>query len=178
MIKINWSLQHKHDTAANWTTDNPKLLVGQFGFETDTNKLKCGDGDNFWNDLDYITGSVGATEWGQITGNIEDQSDLAPYVNSLNNYQSVSTGSPGVTLIFGRNRIWNTVASPATGDFALSTPGTPGIINIVIHQQGSTPNFAAGLKKLSGTYSTTAVNVLKFQHFDDSNVFYTIEQLT
>lgn len=175
MTALTWSLQHKHDTAANWTSENPVLLIGQFGYEIDTNKIKVGNGVDAWNDRPYITSS-GSTVWGDITGNIEDQLDLPGYVNSLNQYQ-VIPGDVGVTLAFSRNRIYGSVASPSSGDLALITNGTPGIISIVIHQQGSTPSFAIGLKKLSGTYSTTSVNVLRFQFFDSSNVFYTIEQV-
>ena len=53
--------QQKRDTAANWALDanNPILLSGEFGYETDTGKLKIGDGETAWNDLAYqVSGSV------------------------------------------------------------------------------------------------------------------------
>lgn len=39
--------------AAVWTAANPLLKEGEPGFESDTNKMKVGDGLNRWNDLDY-----------------------------------------------------------------------------------------------------------------------------
>lgn len=38
----------RRDTAANWTTVNPVLASGQFGYETDTGILKIGDGVATW----------------------------------------------------------------------------------------------------------------------------------
>lgn len=49
--------QQKRDTASNWVTNNPILLAGEIGFESDTNKIKIGDGVTNWNDLSYINGS-------------------------------------------------------------------------------------------------------------------------
>lgn len=40
-------------TAAEFTSDNPVLNVGQLGYETDTKKGKLGDGITAWNSLDY-----------------------------------------------------------------------------------------------------------------------------
>lgn len=46
----------RRDTAANWTAENPVLLLGEVGFETDTRKLKLGDGTTAWNSLLYVQG--------------------------------------------------------------------------------------------------------------------------
>jgi hypothetical protein len=48
------TMQQKRGTASNWTSSNPILLAGEIGFETDTNKIKVGDGTNHWNDLSYV----------------------------------------------------------------------------------------------------------------------------
>lgn len=45
MAQITYTIQAKRDTAANWTANNPTLAEGEFGFETDTKKLKIGDGN-------------------------------------------------------------------------------------------------------------------------------------
>lgn len=49
----------RNDTAANWASANPVLAKGEQGLETDTNKLKAGDGVTAWNSLAYVTGSSG-----------------------------------------------------------------------------------------------------------------------
>lgn len=46
----------RRDTAANWTAANPVLLNGEVGFETDTRKLKLGDGTTAWTSLLYVQG--------------------------------------------------------------------------------------------------------------------------
>lgn len=55
--KIDWTLQHYTNTAANFTSINPILLVGQVGIETDdlltAPKYKIGDGLTAWNTLPY-----------------------------------------------------------------------------------------------------------------------------
>jgi len=48
--------QNKRDTAANWTSNDPILLEGEFGYETDTGKLKIGDGTTAWSSLSYCSG--------------------------------------------------------------------------------------------------------------------------
>lgn len=49
----------RRDTAAAWTAANPVLADGEPGYETDTNKLKIGNGSTAWVTLPY-TGGVGA----------------------------------------------------------------------------------------------------------------------
>ena len=43
----------RNDIAANWTANNPTLLAGEFGAESDTGYFKIGDGATTWNDLSY-----------------------------------------------------------------------------------------------------------------------------
>lgn len=43
----------RNDTANNWTTNNPVLLKGEIGLETDTGKYKIGDGTSNWQALQY-----------------------------------------------------------------------------------------------------------------------------
>lgn len=47
-------LQSRRGTAAQWTTANPILASGEFGYETDTKKLKLGDGTTAWTALAYF----------------------------------------------------------------------------------------------------------------------------
>lgn len=49
-------------TAASWAATNPKLELGEIGYEIDTRKIKVGDGEYRWNDLPYIyTGTGGGS---------------------------------------------------------------------------------------------------------------------
>ena len=49
-------IQHRSDTAANWTSVNPTLAQGEIGFETDTIAIKIGDGTTAWASLKYWHG--------------------------------------------------------------------------------------------------------------------------
>ena len=51
------ALQLKRNTAAGWVSENSVLASGEQGFETDTGKMKIGDGESAWNDLDYLKSS-------------------------------------------------------------------------------------------------------------------------
>lgn len=46
-------IQLRRDTSANWTTANPVLAQGELGLETNTRKIKVGDGATAWNSLPY-----------------------------------------------------------------------------------------------------------------------------
>lgn len=46
-------IQIRRDTAANWTSVNPVLAQGEEGWETDTGKMKIGDGGTSWTSLGY-----------------------------------------------------------------------------------------------------------------------------
>jgi len=48
-------IQFRRDTAANWTSVNPLLAQGEIGLETDTVRLKFGNGINDWNSLPYYS---------------------------------------------------------------------------------------------------------------------------
>ena len=52
--ELNTRIQLKHGLAANWTKSNPVLLAGEMGIETDTLKMKVGDGISNWKTLGYL----------------------------------------------------------------------------------------------------------------------------
>ncbi len=47
-------IKFRKETAANWSTVNPVLNEGEPGIETDTLKMKVGNGTSSWNSLDYV----------------------------------------------------------------------------------------------------------------------------
>jgi len=59
-MAVNTQLQFRRGTASQWTSTNPVLAAGEFGYETDTGKAKIGNGSTAWTSLAYaITGEVG-----------------------------------------------------------------------------------------------------------------------
>ena len=53
-MPVETQIQHRRDTASNWTSTNPTLAAGEIGVETDTLKQKVGDGSTAWTSLAYI----------------------------------------------------------------------------------------------------------------------------
>ena len=47
-------IQLRRDTSSNWTSSNPTLSQGELGHETNTGKLKVGDGSTAWTSLGYV----------------------------------------------------------------------------------------------------------------------------
>lgn len=52
------TVQNKTGTASAWTSVNPTLSKGEIGIESDTYKMKVGDGVNNWTDLPYAAQST------------------------------------------------------------------------------------------------------------------------
>jgi hypothetical protein len=71
--------QQRIDTAANWVTKNPVLLVGELGIESDTGKIKAGNGVAVWNSLAYIGITTEYLEANYVkkTGNAASATKLA-----------------------------------------------------------------------------------------------------
>lgn len=56
MGKLNATILLRSDTSTNWLNANPILALGEAGYETNTHKLKIGNGTTNWKDLNYIAG--------------------------------------------------------------------------------------------------------------------------
>ena len=57
-ITLTALMKQRYDTAANWTAQNPTLLAGEFGIESDTKRWKVGDGSTAWTSLLYSNGGT------------------------------------------------------------------------------------------------------------------------
>ena len=55
MATTRQRIQLRRDTAAAWTAANPVLLAGEVGYESDTGKLKVGNGASAWSALAYVS---------------------------------------------------------------------------------------------------------------------------
>ena len=73
----------RRDTAANWTAENPVLLAGEVGIETDTRKYKVGDGTLAWSSLSYyIDGVATRGQCSKITEGTIDITTQGVYVST------------------------------------------------------------------------------------------------
>jgi microcystin-dependent protein len=73
------NIQVRRGTAEQWIAKNPILLVGEFGFETSSNRVKIGDGETPWNSMPYFsTTGGGATGLTGATGSTGPQGAVGP----------------------------------------------------------------------------------------------------
>lgn len=114
---IGYRFKLRRGTAFNWTYNNPILLAGEPGIETDTRKWKTGNGVDAWNDLLYMTIDVSeiilpvptGTGFRHITAGVEDpaaklvdtadindaQVTLAKIANAAANVKLLGSGAAG-----------------------------------------------------------------------------------
>lgn len=72
-------VQIRRDTSLNWGTNDPILLDGEFGYETDTGRYKIGNGVDTWSDLIYsLVGITGPTGGTGATGEIGSTGPTGP----------------------------------------------------------------------------------------------------
>lgn len=131
----------RRGTAAAWTAANPVLASGEFGYETDTKKLKMGDGSTAWNSLAYrideapIDGQEYSRKdgaWIVASGGSGGDSFAADSYILREDFdrgfaESTATGSSFVT-----NEALPVVYVSTTGisTYATSTAGAPGVISL------------------------------------------------
>jgi hypothetical protein len=52
-------IQVRRGTASQWTSTNPVLASGEWGYESDTGKVKIGNGSSAWNSVGYTGAATG-----------------------------------------------------------------------------------------------------------------------
>jgi hypothetical protein len=96
-------IQLRRDTAANWVSNNPILLSGEFGIETDTLKFKIGNGSRWNATTSYafkpgeVNGIATLNAQGKITASqlpdsLSISADIASAISSLTT-NSISEGA-------------------------------------------------------------------------------------
>jgi hypothetical protein len=91
----------RRDTANNWENANPVLLAGEPGLETDTNKIKYGNGSDNWNDLPYASGEGGGGDPVTTLSHVELTNKafiFDPYVSELVTFTKTDYGDEVDTI--------------------------------------------------------------------------------
>lgn len=87
--------QLRRGLASEWTFANPILASGEMGLETDTYKIKIGNGVDNWNDLPYNLGQndlQGITSTGNTTNVAINITNTAVSTNSVTGALTVAGG--------------------------------------------------------------------------------------
>lgn len=127
-----YKFQQHRGLAATWTSNNPVLLSGEMGLETDTNKFKVGDGVTAWNSLPYWS-VAGVSGYSGYSG----RSGYSGY--------SGATGSGGSTGTSGYSGYSGTNGTNGTG-----TSGYSGYSGVSGYSGISGANGTSGYSGYSG----------------------------
>jgi len=151
----------RRDTAANWEINNPVLEIGEPGLETDTRKVKYGNGVSTWNNLDYAT-----TVFPTTIQRADRAADLEFGAANQIPYQ-VATGDTGYIAAPGTNQVrylqwsgtefnWNTVAGSQLSGSSLASNITSSSLTSVGTLTGLDVNGDIAALNIEGTLTTGA----------------------
>lgn len=91
-------IQVRRDTSTNWTSNNPILASGEFGYETNTKKTKMGDGVTPWNALAYIR-YTNAEAVSAVNAETSLTVDITGNANTVDSYHVQKDGTDGAGVI-------------------------------------------------------------------------------
>ena len=185
-------LRHPIFQADLWTAKNPLLQRGEIGFEIDTHKAKVGDGVTYWNDLPYSF--VAETEWGNIVGDIADQTDLQNALdakqdvltagtninitgNTISATDTTYTGSDGITLTgtnFTNSGVRSVATGASNGTISVNTGGTSA--EVAVYGLGSAAYTSSSdyATSAQGSLADTAVQPADLANYVTTNTTQTI----
>jgi len=83
-------IQMRQGTAAQWTLNNPTLLVGEWGYETDTGRIKIGDGVSSWSTLQTMPQVCGDSDIGPVVGTFNSAFRASFHITGSSNDNSGS----------------------------------------------------------------------------------------
>ena len=126
-------IQFRRGTAFEWHSVNPKLAEGEMGIETDTNLFKIGNGNDFWDDLNYggirgYTGSRSTASFSMVVSNVLYVSKSG---NDTNDGKSLSDSKLTIKAAVAAASTGTTIFVKS-GDYVEDTPITvPDFVSIV-----------------------------------------------
>jgi hypothetical protein len=175
-------VQVRRGTASQWTSANPTLASGEWGFETDTGKVKIGNGSTAWNSLGY-TGAGDVTLTGTET--LTNKTLTAPVINLAINAQTGTTYTfvlaDNGKVVTASNASAITVTIPPASSVAYATGAQ---LNIIQKGAGQV-TFAQGSGvTIRSTGATATAPKLRAQYssatciYEGSDVWYVVGDIS
>ena len=89
---------------------------------------------------------------------------------------TTGTGVTSVEMTNAVGIVYNTAASPATGNITITTTGAKVGASVIIYHQDATEPTVSGMTvdKVVGSYDTSALNMISFVHLGSNHVLQTI----
>lgn len=126
MTTVRIRFQWRRDTAANWTAEDPVLLEGEPGLETDTGAFKIGDGTTAWSALGYFNGTNAETVRDIIGTALTEGDGITITVNDGANTIMIEIDTAAALAWSARHRFVQGIRlGGASGPLLLSGSGTP-----------------------------------------------------
>ena len=152
-------IQLRRDTAANWSTNNPTPASGEPCFETDTGKLKIGDGTTAYNDLAYQGGGGGSAPTNMVTV------DTAQTITGKKVFLQPNSSNKGLDVALGSNvtnpdasvHIGRASNSDFTGGMIRFDSTNPAIVGLQQSNSGGTMKIASSGDLVNYASGTTEI---------------------
>jgi hypothetical protein len=167
-------IQLRRDTAINWVSNNPLLLNGEIGIETDTLRFKVGNGSQRWNEITSYAlkpglpngvaslDDTGKVPSSQLPDLVLDNEILGLIQNEISQI-TTSSISEGLNLYFTQERVVNAgsgvfdISGSAANAIAAAATNTANKISDLINSAPEALNtlseLSAALEENSGSIS-------------------------
>ena len=129
-MPVQTVIKLRRDTASNWTTADSVLGSGEPGLETDTGKIKFGDGSTAWTTLAYsydaVENDFGSVALTTLTNGDVLQYDGTDWTNAQLDALPTQTGQSGNYLTTnGSAASWAAIDIPPGTTVSDTAPSTP-----------------------------------------------------
>jgi hypothetical protein len=152
-MAVQTQIQIRRGTAAQWSSANPVLASGEFGYETDTGKFKIGDGTTAWNSIAVLNG-VTASSTDTFTNKT-----ISGASNTLSNIANASLTNSAITINGTAVSLGGSISLPGdiegvTAGTGLTGGGTSGTVTISLSTPVSAANGGTGISSLGTGVAT------------------------
>jgi hypothetical protein len=152
-MAVQTQIQIRRGTAAQWSSANPVLASGEFGYETDTGKFKIGDGTTAWNSIAVLNGVTASS-----TDTFTNKS-ISGSTNTLSNIGNSSLTNSAITINGTAVSLGGSISLPGdiegvTAGTGLTGGGTSGTVTIALSTPVSAANGGTGISSLGSGIAT------------------------